>query len=148
MRMPFGKHCKTEIKDLPDDYLKWLYEELHIQSDRVWEQLRREYARRWGRKKAERFRARHNARKGYHAPQPRHKQRQQRKQDHHAHSAPTPRQAQEIADSQSQLFQELIQAGYRTLAKQYHPDVNPGDAAAAEKMRTLNRIMETLRGLR
>jgi hypothetical protein len=148
MRMPFGRHLGARIEDLPNSYLKWAYEDLHIQSDRVWEQIRREYARRWGRKKAERFRARHNDQQGYHGPQPHTQQRQQRKQSQQQKQNPEPRaagsRAQEIADSQPHLFAELIHAGYRALAKRYHPDLNPGDAAAAEKMRLLNLLIERL----
>jgi hypothetical protein len=146
MQMPFGQHCGTEIKDLPNGYLKWACEESHIRSERVWQALRRQYSRRWGRKRAARFRARHDDQQSVHAgrQQPRKQRRRQQKPGRHAHSAPTPRQAQEIADSQSRLFQELTQAGYRTLAKKYHPDLNPGDAAAAENMRTLNRLMDDL----
>jgi len=143
MRMPFGKHSGAEIKDLPGDYLKWLYEEVHILSEPLWKKIHQEYARRWGRKKAERFRLeRHGQRKPTRHRRPRKQQRQEQ-------ATPKSRRGpvQEIADSQPQLFRELIEAGYRTLAKRYHPDVAPGDTAAAEKMRLLNRIMETLRGL-
>ena len=31
-----------------------------------------------------------------------------------------------------------IKRAYRRLAKQYHPDVNPGDAEAARKMQEIN----------
>jgi hypothetical protein len=85
---------------------------------------------RWAGKKVARFRLQHDD--------------QQSRHGYHSHSAP--RRAQEIADGHSQLFQELIQAGYRTLAKKYHPDVSPGDAVAAEKMRALNRMVKALRG--
>jgi curved DNA-binding protein CbpA len=33
---------------------------------------------------------------------------------------------------------EVIQAAYRSLAKRYHPDRNPGDASAADRMRRVN----------
>ena len=37
-----------------------------------------------------------------------------------------------------------IKAAYRKLAKQYHPDLHPGDAAAAEKFKEINEANETL----
>ena len=33
---------------------------------------------------------------------------------------------------------EEVKRAYRRLAKQYHPDLNPGDATAAEKMSEIN----------
>lgn len=37
-----------------------------------------------------------------------------------------------------------IKSAYRKLAKQYHPDFHPGDAAAAEKFKEINEANETL----
>ena len=37
-----------------------------------------------------------------------------------------------------------IKSAYRKLAKQYHPDLHPGDAAAAEKFKEINEANETL----
>ncbi len=38
-----------------------------------------------------------------------------------------------------------IKAAYRRLAKKYHPDINPGDAAAAEKMNEINAAYDAIR---
>lgn len=38
-----------------------------------------------------------------------------------------------------------IKAAYRKLAKKYHPDVNPGDASAAEKMNEINAAYDAIR---
>ncbi len=40
---------------------------------------------------------------------------------------------------------EEIKAAYRRLAKQYHPDRNPGDAAAAKKMQEINAAYEQIK---
>lgn len=41
--------------------------------------------------------------------------------------------------------EEEIKRAYRRLAKQYHPDLNPGDAAAAEKMNEINAAYEQIK---
>lgn len=38
-----------------------------------------------------------------------------------------------------------IKTAYRKLAKKYHPDVNPGDATAAEKMNEVNAAYDVIR---
>ena len=38
-----------------------------------------------------------------------------------------------------------IKTSYRKLAKKYHPDLNPGDAAAAEKMNEVNAAYDAIR---
>jgi len=38
-----------------------------------------------------------------------------------------------------------IKTAYRKLAKKYHPDVNPGDASAAEKMNEINAAYDAIR---
>ena len=40
--------------------------------------------------------------------------------------------------------QDEIKSAYRKLAKQYHPDFHPNDAAAAEKFKEINEATETL----
>jgi molecular chaperone DnaJ len=40
--------------------------------------------------------------------------------------------------------QDEIKSAYRKLAKQYHPDFHPGDAAAAEKFKEINEANEVL----
>ena len=40
---------------------------------------------------------------------------------------------------------EEIKKAYRRLAKQYHPDVNPGDEAAARKMQQINAAYEQIK---
>ena len=40
---------------------------------------------------------------------------------------------------------EEIKRAYRKLAKKYHPDLNPGDAAAAQKMQEINAAYEQIK---
>src|SRR3984893_18578926 len=40
--------------------------------------------------------------------------------------------------------QKDIQKAYRKLARQYHPDVNPGDKTAEEKFKEINEANEVL----
>ena len=40
---------------------------------------------------------------------------------------------------------EEIKRAYRRLAKKYHPDLNPGDAAAARKMQEINAAYEQIK---
>ncbi|NEP45449.1 MAG: J domain-containing protein [Okeania sp. SIO2H7] len=39
---------------------------------------------------------------------------------------------------------EQIKKAYHSLARQYHPDVNPGDINAAEKFKEINSMYEIL----
>ena len=39
---------------------------------------------------------------------------------------------------------EDIKKAYRRLAKQYHPDVNPGDKQAEEKMKEINAAYDAI----
>ena len=41
--------------------------------------------------------------------------------------------------------EEDIRQAYRRLAKQYHPDLNPGDAYAAQKMNEINQAYEQIK---
>lgn len=41
--------------------------------------------------------------------------------------------------------EEEIKAAYRRLAKQYHPDLHPGDQQAAKKMQEINAAYEQLK---
>ncbi len=40
---------------------------------------------------------------------------------------------------------EEIKRAYRRLAKQYHPDLNPGDETAAKKMQQINAAYEQIK---
>ena len=41
--------------------------------------------------------------------------------------------------------EEEITKAYRRLAKKYHPDLNPGDAAAAARMQEINEAYDTIK---
>ncbi|MEW6516949.1 MAG: molecular chaperone DnaJ [candidate division FCPU426 bacterium] len=44
--------------------------------------------------------------------------------------------------------EEAIKKAYRTLAKKYHPDANPGDKSAEEKFKEVNEAYEVLRDVK
>jgi molecular chaperone DnaJ len=44
--------------------------------------------------------------------------------------------------------EEQITKAYRKLAKKYHPDLNPGDAAAEQKMREINAAYDQIKNIR
>jgi len=50
----------------------------------------------------------------------------------------------EILGVSKTATQDEIKSAYRKLVKQYHPDLHPGDAAAAEKFKEINEANETL----
>ena len=50
----------------------------------------------------------------------------------------------DILGVQRNATPDQIKSAYRKLAKQYHPDFHPGDAAAAEKFKEINEANETL----
>ncbi len=51
---------------------------------------------------------------------------------------------QVLGVSQNASEEEIKQA-YRRLAKQYHPDLNPGDASAAQKMNEINEAYDAVK---
>lgn len=46
--------------------------------------------------------------------------------------------------SSDKATEEDIKSSYRKLAKQYHPDINPGDALAAENFKNINEAYQIL----
>ena len=41
--------------------------------------------------------------------------------------------------------EDEIKAAYRKLAKKYHPDLNPGDPTAAQKMNEVNQAYDQIK---
>ena len=50
----------------------------------------------------------------------------------------------EVLEIQKSASDEEIKKAYRKLAKKYHPDLNPGDKTAEEKMKEVNAAYEVL----
>ena len=59
-----------------------------------------------------------------------------------AHMAKDPYEVLGVAHGASE---EEIKAAYRRLAKRYHPDLNPGDPTAAQKMNEVNQAYEQIK---
>ncbi len=54
----------------------------------------------------------------------------------------------DVLGVQPDASDEEISRAYKRLAKKYHPDLNPNDAAAAEKMGRLNRAYDDIKAMR
>ena len=50
----------------------------------------------------------------------------------------------EVLGLQRGASDEEVKKAYRDLAKKYHPDVNPGDKTAAEKMNKINAAYDNI----
>jgi len=55
--------------------------------------------------------------------------------------------ALKLMDLTLPITPDEVKSRYRTLAKQWHPDLNPGDAAANEKMKSLGAAAAVLTGI-
>jgi len=51
----------------------------------------------------------------------------------------------EILGVRRDATEKEIRSAYRRLARQYHPDVNPGDRAAEEKFKAINAAYQVLK---
>ena len=51
----------------------------------------------------------------------------------------------EILEVHHKASSEIIKNAYRTLAKKYHPDHNPGNKAAEEKFKEINEAYEIIK---
>jgi uncharacterized protein (DUF3820 family) len=121
MRMPFGKHRDEYVVDLPDSYLLWLHKNVELFGAleiAVLVELRDR-----GLIEDEDGPKRKNG---------------------HRHSPPPPPPSNGgvyIAAPDRTLLLQFVEAGYKALAKQHHPDLG-GDTGA---MKRINEMVKTLR---
>lgn len=120
MKMPFGKYRGAEIEDLPSDYLDWLMT-IKLQGP-----LQAAVKGEW----KIRFKAARKA-AGYAA------------EEQETAPPPAPPRAG-LDDAERRLLMEVVRAGYRALARKYHPDLEGGNP---EMMVDLNRLMDRLKDL-
>jgi len=112
MRMPFGKYLDIEVGQLPTDYLEWLDENVDLYG-RLRQAVERELRNRrtYWRKQAA-------------EPPP-----------------PVDSVSVRVERGDEALFREMIDAGFKALARKHHPDVG-GDTTM---MQRINCVAERLR---
>jgi hypothetical protein len=116
MLMPFGRFKGVDIQDLPSDYLSWLVENIELRQPLL-EAVDHEV----------------KARKRATDDQSHHSARERRKI--------LPSTSLRLSSDQVNLVREIVEAGYRAVARRCHPDAG-GDA---HEMVRLNLIAESLR---
>jgi hypothetical protein len=116
--MPFGRYKGLEVYELPTDYLDWLWSNVTLWGNLEYDVERELRDRGRGRRKRGRDRENCGRRR-----------------------ATADSLTVSVKPADTDLLCELIDAGYRALAKKHHPDTG----GEAEAMRRLNRLAEELR---
>ena len=106
--MPFGRFKGLDVLDLPDDYLRWLLENIELREPLLSAVQREQgHRRNWTPIKP----------------------------------SPTKQKVISVQPDQIGLVREIIESGYKVVARRKHPDVGGSDA----EMIRLNLLAESLR---
>jgi hypothetical protein len=157
MRITFGKHNGTEIRDLPVDYLLWLINNNVCKSPAMQREVEAAYfAASWQRYEQPREQAQHE-RDRQRRQQEQNERDYQRQRDGWGKSGGTESQSAGqafdgvivlVPAGRLPLFGQMIESGFKTLSLKLHPDQGGSSSAMQELLELRTTLRAQLPGVR